>query len=476
MSLRTPAAVLLTLFSATIASAQSLTFTPSSIPSTPGARGIASADFDGNGWADVGHANFRANTVTILLNHGGSLTKSGEIAVGNGPFDMTSADFNLDGKADLAVANADANTISLLLGSGDGRFTRTDLAVAGNPRGLTAADMNHDGRPDLVYTGFTNNRVQILAGDGSGGFAADWAIVGVAPRPQGVAAADFNKDGRLDLAVAYADGSGGLAILTRTASGGLSARLVGGERNLNVVATGDFNKDGWLDVAAASTAAGRMAVFLGGAGGVALTATYPTGGSPRDVATVDLDHDGWLDIVTANRAGDSVSAFLGRAEAPGAFTAVQFDAGDGSRAVVSADFNHDGLRDLVTGNEYEAGATLLLNHTILDRVAFGFARGTLPTAFGNSGDPLVGEFNHNGIPDLVVHDMNNAVAILDGETAVHLPAFMTVGAIADFNADGHQDLAARLWNGSSEVIGRSGVSPACRRVVHGRRHGSQRAG
>jgi hypothetical protein len=194
-----------------------------------------------------------------------------------------------------------------------------------------------------------------------------------------------------------------------------------------------------------------MAVFLGGAGGVAFSATYPTGASPRDVLTVDVDHDGWLDIVTANRAGDSVNVFLGRAEA-GSFTSMRFDAGDGSRAVVSADFNHDGLWDLVTGNEYGASATLLLNHTILERAAFGFTRGTLPTAFGNSGDPLVGEFNHNGIPDLIVHDLNSAVAILDGATRVPLPAYITVGAIADFNADGHQDVAGRIWSGSTQII------------------------
>src|SRR5688500_232388 len=126
----------LALATASGVAAQTLTLTPASIASDAGARAIASADFDRNGWPDLAHGNFGRNSVTVLMNHDGTLSRTSEVPVGAGPFDMATADFNRDGHADLAVANADANTISVLLGRGDGTFRRIDATAPGNPRGV----------------------------------------------------------------------------------------------------------------------------------------------------------------------------------------------------------------------------------------------------------------------------------------------------------------------------------------------------
>ena len=114
------------------ASAQSLTLTRQDVRSYPGARGIVAADFDRDGWMDLAQANTGRNTVTILINQGGSarsFVAAYDIAVGLGPFDLATADFNRDGIADLAVANADANTISILRGQAAGGFVRSDIAA-----------------------------------------------------------------------------------------------------------------------------------------------------------------------------------------------------------------------------------------------------------------------------------------------------------------------------------------------------------
>ena len=137
------------------AAAQSLTFIRDDYSSYAGARAIAAADFNRDGWTDVAQANTGRNTVTILLAHpGAALTRAFDIAVGVGPFALTTADFNRDAVPDLAVANADSHTISILLGKGDGSFTRlADIpAPSQNPRGITAADINNDGIADLIYT------------------------------------------------------------------------------------------------------------------------------------------------------------------------------------------------------------------------------------------------------------------------------------------------------------------------------------
>lgn len=91
-----------------VRAAQPLAFSRIDAPSSPGARGIATGDFDRNGWTDVAHANFGRNTVSVLLNQGGTppaFLLAHDIAVGAGPFDLTTADFNRDGILDLAVTN-----------------------------------------------------------------------------------------------------------------------------------------------------------------------------------------------------------------------------------------------------------------------------------------------------------------------------------------------------------------------------------
>ena len=56
----------------TDATGQTLSFARDDYSSTAGARGIATADFDRNGWADMAQANLGRNTITILLNHPGA--------------------------------------------------------------------------------------------------------------------------------------------------------------------------------------------------------------------------------------------------------------------------------------------------------------------------------------------------------------------------------------------------------------------
>ncbi len=263
------------------ADAQVLTFAKDDFASNIGARAIVAADFNRDGWLDVAEANLTTNSVTVLLNRGGSgFVRAFEIPVGLGPFDLTTGDFNRDGIPDLAVANADSDSISILLGRGDGSFSRTDIAAPSqNPRGITTADVNNDGRPDLIYTGFATGTVQVLLGNGAGAFTKG-ATVTAGSQPQGLATGDFDHDGHLDVAVACSDG---LRILYGSSSGSFTVRAIVGHSNLNVVAVGDLNADGWLDVAAASTGSSEAAIYLGGASGLAFARSYAVGASPRGI-------------------------------------------------------------------------------------------------------------------------------------------------------------------------------------------------
>ena len=438
-----PRTILLFLAASLVSSAalaQSPDFSRDDYSSRAGARAIAAADFNRDGWLDVAHANTGGDTVTVMLNNKtGGLALGSDIPVGHGPFDITTADFNRDGAADLAVANADNDTISVLIGNGQGGFTRTDIAAPGNPRGITAADLNGDTRPDIVYTAFLQNRVQVLDGDGTGRFTTGWSVVGVADRPQGVAAADMNHDGRVDLAVAYASANGGLAVLYRTASGSFDARRVAGEPNLNVVTIADLNRDGWLDAAAASTGNNRLAVYFGAASGLTQSSTQNTGISPRGIAAVDLNNDGRPDIVTGNHDSSTVSVFTAQASPAGSYAVADFPAGRGSRGVATGDFNHDGRLDLATGNQDVASVTLLGNATIL--APGGFALHMLDGSYGFDrfyDQVSIADFDHDGRLDR----LNGAGAIFFGNgTQGQLSRAVGLPQIADLNSDGNLDLA-----------------------------------
>jgi hypothetical protein len=444
------------------AAAQVLTFAKDDYASSAGARAIVSADFNRDGWLDVAHANVDRNSVTILLNHGGSsLVRAFEVPAGAGPFDLTTGDFNRDGIPDLAVANADANSISILFGSGDGSFIRADITAASqNPRGITTADVNNDGRPDLIYTGYATGTVQVLIGNGAREFAQGAASTAAGSQPQGVATGDFNHDGFLDIAVA-GNSASGLRILYGSSAGTFTARTISGHANLNVVAVGDLNGDGWLDVAAASTASSDVAIYLGGPAGLAIARSYNVGASPRGLTLGDVNDDGRLDVITANRSSSTVSVLAGDRAHPGAFLAhEEFASARGSRALVTGDFDGDGRLDVATGNQYTGAVTVLSNVTAFQKAAFTFGALTLPSdrplgAEDSSSDSryspapqiAVADFNRDGTLDIVVPgapisgSSEVVVMLRDGPTvSLRGPTPLTRFLVDDFNGDGNPDV------------------------------------
>jgi len=115
------------------------------------------------------------------------------------------ADFNGDGKLDLAVANFRSNTVSILLGTATGSFgLKTDFATGSSPESLAVGDFNSDGTPDLAVANANSATVSILLGTGTGSFG-EKSDFGTGFDPASVAVGDFDGDGKVDLAVANSD-------------------------------------------------------------------------------------------------------------------------------------------------------------------------------------------------------------------------------------------------------------------------------
>jgi hypothetical protein len=127
-------------------------------------QSVISADLNGDGRPDLATANWKSDTVSVLLGNGdGTFQASRDFAAGSKPCSVAAADLNGDGRPDLATANSGDNTMSVLLGNGDGTFQGPRDYTAGNrPCSVAATDLNGDGRPDLATANSGDNTVSVL--------------------------------------------------------------------------------------------------------------------------------------------------------------------------------------------------------------------------------------------------------------------------------------------------------------------------
>jgi hypothetical protein len=440
-------ALTVTLSLAAPAFAATITVDRNDPASRTGARGIAVADLNRDGWLDIATANHGPDGVEVLINRGaaGGYTPT-FIPIAGGPFDIAAADLNRDGIPDLAVAAADANEIDVLFGQASGGFSALHISAPSNPRGLAIGDLDKDGNPDIVYTQFANQGVQVLYGDGNGHFAARRGADHVDVNPQGVAIADFNMDGWPDLVVA-SSGTVGLAILYQTPGAGTFTRTdLNVPTQQNVVTVADFNRDGRPDIAAASTASSAVTIFIN-AKSFTTTLVYSSGGgSTRGIAAIDLDRDGAPDVITGNRGSSTIDVLPGNGD--GTFgTPYGFAAGSGSRAVAVGDFDNDGRIDIASGNEYDATATVLSNTTTFTKSAYAFARtlmGPQNSGYSSWNSADVADFDGDGKYDAVtIAASSGAVVLLASGSSTRLPT-LVLGPRAikatNLNSDGYPDL------------------------------------
>ena len=424
---------------------------------------VALGDFNGDGIQDlVADEEQTGNLYVLLGRKNGTFVPAGSFPTGTTfPRQLAVGDFNGDGKLDVAVADG-SNGVDILLGNGDGTFqSPRTVTIADGSYFIAAGDFNHDGKLDLAALGNGGNSVQILLGNGDGTFRAPVAYP-VDESPMSIAVADFNADGHLDLAVS----------------------------------NWGINEEG-----------NTVSVLLGkGDGTFRPKSDYTVGYAPEDVTAVDLNGDGKIDLATANYADGTASVLINKGDgtffparsypvahprAPARITAAKFDAGgapglvvgtvagtyilvnngDGtfrpaqgyepsSTAVVAADFNRDGKADLaLAGGYYDegpSGVTILL----------GSGHGVFPTSTANVGLPdvdsvVVGDFNGDGIPDLVVSSYDdNLVGFIaglgNGRFSSQVDYFSMPEPVAvaagDLNGDGKLDLAVAVNSNKVDIL------------------------
>lgn len=163
------------------------------------------------------------------------------------------------------------------------------------------------------------------------------------------------------------------------------------------------------------------------------------------------------------QASSAIASSVGASSQPSKSASESDDTQDRvSRLTVRGDFNRDGIPDIaqaILPAGGHAGPALLT-------VSLGQADGTFkqvasrPALGHNPRDIVAGDFNQDGIPDLIVGDEDGTLTLFVGDgtgnmisagDVAHLSSVVSI-AVADFNHDGILDLAVSDWRASSVTI------------------------
>lgn len=294
---------------------------------------------------------------------------------------------------DLIVANQQSGNVGVFLGngttSGDGTFanqvtyTTDPLNPASNPVWIATGNFDEaNGFVDLAVANKASNNVGILlASDAGDGTFQTATTIPAGRSPVSVVAARFHDlnaaDNHVDLAVANQTDNT-ISIFNGNGDGTFATpasnlQLPGGYAPAGIAAE-DVNGDGHIDLLVADEGNNSVSVFLGNGDGTFQPRTdYATGNSPVYVAAADLNNDGIMDLAianngapTTNNSGNSVTILLGQKNSAGTASGTfapgatrDYPAGTAPTSLIVGDFNVDGLADLIVadGNTMATGAS-----------------------------------------------------------------------------------------------------------------------
>jgi GH25 family lysozyme M1 (1,4-beta-N-acetylmuramidase) len=444
---------------------------------------VAPGDFDGNGTADLIQRKANGELWFHPGNGAGQFAAGRRIGSGWGIYDriVGVGDYNSDGKNDLVARKLDG---SLWFYAGTGNVTAADegyrSVVKIGEYGWNAydsllgvRDFDGDGRPDLAAR-TPDGGLYLYSGTGTGQTGSPRKIdYGWQIFDQLFAIQDFDGDGTNDLAGRRPDGT--LWLYSNTGRAVLvNGRMIGSGWGIydDIVGTGDSNGDRMADFAA-SEPAGAVYFYAGtamkdqGYQAARKIGDYGWDAFNALIPVRDFNGDGKGDLLARKPdgtlwfyPGNGAGAY-GNARRIGDYGWDVFDSFAGVN-----DFDGDGKNDLLAR---KADGTLWLYSGTgrVDAGSNGYAGAKKIGLFGwQAFDTITGagDLNGDGVNDFVARQSNGSLWLYKGTGRVDATnngyqAGVKVGdygwevfdqlfGAGDFNADGKNDLVARMLDGS----------------------------
>lgn len=416
----------------------------STIIEAPGS-GVALLDYDNDGWLDIYLLN--GSTVAAFKgkepapramlfhnNHDGTFTDVTEkagVANERWGFGVAVADYDNDGWADIYVANYGKNR--LYHNNHDGTFTdvaeKAQVTLGGWSTGPTWADYDHDGLLDLFVPGYQKFDVDHPVIAGKGGLpagACQFRGVNIFCGPLGlIGEGDHlfhnNGDGT------FTDASAAAGVADQKGRYGFASLFI------------DLDDDGWLDLVVANDSVPNY-FYHNQHDGTFADVSYISGvavnqdgraQSSMGIGAGDYDRDGKVDLFITTFSDDYKTLYHNDGE--GNFTDVTFKAGVGSATIPFLswgtgflDFDNDGLLDIfiVNGHVYPIAdksdwGTTWAQRPLLFRNLDGKKFQEVPAATGSGLAAVVsgrgaafGDLFNDGHTDVVINNIDATPTLL----------------------------------------------------------------
>ncbi|MET0299434.1 MAG: FG-GAP-like repeat-containing protein, partial [Flavitalea sp.] len=313
------------------------------------------ADLDGDGRNDVIVTNFNSGmsgSVSVLRNTSSvnniSFAPKVDLQTGNGSIGVAVADFNNDGRADIVVASGNSAAMYVFINNSSATTglnfnAPVIINTGGQLNNIIAVDINNDRKPDLVGTRSDNNAMVVYRNlSENGAVSFDYQMgFNTGGFPGALAAADLDHNGYTDIVVS--NFSAGTATVWYNLSAEYYVNFTEKQTfklNSTVPVFADLNGDGETELISGKYVDGRISILQNRISPFQSTpfvdsVSFSAGSYDSYVATGDFDGDGKVDIAVSNASSSAVRILRNRFADPKIYNFSPSSGGTGDKITIT---------------------------------------------------------------------------------------------------------------------------------------------